>query len=76
MIKGEKQEMDRIYFQVDGDGFLCFRGRYCVAKQEDIRREVLIEAHRSKFSMHPGEMKMYQDMRQQFWWIGMKKDIV
>jgi hypothetical protein len=26
----------------------------------------MVEAHRSKFSMHPGETKMYQDMKKQF----------
>lgn len=33
------------------------------------------EAHKSKYSIHPGDSKMYKDLRRQFWWSGMKKDI-
>ncbi|GKE80622.1 putative reverse transcriptase domain-containing protein [Tanacetum coccineum] len=33
------------------------------------------EAHRSKYSVHPGADKMYYDLRDRYWWPGMKKDI-
>ncbi|GKD72357.1 putative reverse transcriptase domain-containing protein [Tanacetum coccineum] len=36
----------------------------------------LDEAHRSKYSVHPGADKMYYDLRDRYWWTGMKKDIV
>nr|GEV44301.1 reverse transcriptase domain-containing protein [Tanacetum cinerariifolium] len=32
--------------------------------------------HKSKYSVHPGADKMYYDMRDRYWWPGMKKDIV
>ncbi|GKB94339.1 putative reverse transcriptase domain-containing protein [Tanacetum coccineum] len=34
------------------------------------------EAHKSKYSVHPGADKMYYDLRDMYWWTGMKKDIV
>lgn len=33
-------------------------------------------AHKSKLSVHPGTTKMYQDLKEIFWWLGMKKDVV
>ncbi|GJY99934.1 putative reverse transcriptase domain-containing protein [Tanacetum coccineum] len=33
------------------------------------------EAHKSKYSVHPGADKMYYDLRDKYWWSGMKKDI-
>ncbi|GJS84209.1 putative reverse transcriptase domain-containing protein [Tanacetum coccineum] len=33
------------------------------------------EAHKSKYSVHPGADKMYYDLRDRYWWLGMKKDI-
>ncbi|KAI3676085.1 hypothetical protein L1987_85684 [Smallanthus sonchifolius] len=33
------------------------------------------EAHTTRYSIHPGADKMYQDLRHQYWWPGMKKDI-
>ncbi|GJU12150.1 putative reverse transcriptase domain-containing protein [Tanacetum coccineum] len=33
------------------------------------------EAHKSKYFLHPGDDKMYYDLRDRYWWSGMKKDI-
>ncbi|WVZ84879.1 hypothetical protein U9M48_031851 [Paspalum notatum var. saurae] len=33
------------------------------------------EAHTSMFTMHPGSNKMYQDLKQKFWWTRMKREI-
>ncbi|GJS96036.1 putative reverse transcriptase domain-containing protein [Tanacetum coccineum] len=33
------------------------------------------EAHTSRYSIHPGADKMYHDLRDLYWWPGMKKDI-
>jgi hypothetical protein len=37
--------------------------------------DILRKAHRTPYMVHPGETKMYQDMRQSFWWKRMKVDI-
>ena len=33
------------------------------------------EAHFSAYSIHPGSTKMYHDLKNTYWWNGMKKDI-
>ncbi|RVW81021.1 Transposon Tf2-12 polyprotein [Vitis vinifera] len=57
------------------DEILRFGTRLCVPNDEDLRRELLEEAHCSKFAIHPGGTKMYKDLRQNYWWSGMKRDI-
>ena len=46
-----------------------------VPNDSDLRDAVLYEAHRSKFSIHPGSTKMYMDLKRQYWWRGMKRDV-
>ena len=31
--------------------------------------------HNSMFTMHPGGNKMYQDLKHNYWWEGMKRDV-
>ena len=57
------------------DERLLYQGRLCVPMVEELRNEILKEAHSSPFVMHPGSTKMYQDIKPHFWWRGMKKDI-
>nr|GFD11585.1 putative reverse transcriptase domain-containing protein [Tanacetum cinerariifolium] len=40
-----------------------------------LREALLAEAHSSPFSIHPGSTKMYHDIKQHFWWSGMKRDV-
>jgi hypothetical protein len=48
---------------------------YCCTKDHQLRKQILDQAHLSKFFMHLGSTKMYQDLRQNFWWTRMKKEI-
>ena len=57
------------------DGALKFQGCLCVPNIPEIKRQVLKEAHNTKFTMHPGGMKMHQNLKEMFWWLGMKKEI-
>jgi hypothetical protein len=52
-----------------------FRKRLVVPVDPGIRKTIFDEAHMSKFSIHPGSTKMYQDLKQNFWWSDMKVDI-
>nr|GEZ03941.1 hypothetical protein [Tanacetum cinerariifolium] len=54
---------------------LCIRDRLCVPSDPTLREVVLSEAHSSPFSIHPGSIKLYEDMKQHLWWNGMKQDI-
>ncbi|GAB2290451.1 hypothetical protein Dimus_038102 [Dionaea muscipula] len=62
-------------FSVTPDGMLRFRGRIVLPDQEELRKALLTEAHNSWFNVHPGATKMYRDLRENFWWRGMKKHI-
>ncbi|XP_042426166.1 uncharacterized protein LOC122014037 [Zingiber officinale] len=62
-------------FSCDGNGILYFRGRLCVPELPSLREDLLQEAHRSRFAIHPGGTRMYRDLRRSYWWAGMKKDI-
>jgi transposase InsO family protein len=42
----------------------------------DYREKVLDEAHKTRYSIHPGSTKMYQDLKKNYWWPGMKNDMV
>ncbi|GJY03433.1 putative reverse transcriptase domain-containing protein [Tanacetum coccineum] len=57
------------------DGSLYFMDRICVPLVGDVRIVILNEAHKSKYSVHPGADKMYHDLRDMYWWPGMKRDI-
>ncbi|GKA89891.1 retrotransposon protein, putative, ty3-gypsy subclass [Tanacetum coccineum] len=43
--------------------------------QNALREKVMTEAHSSPFTIHPGSTKMYRDLKQYFWWNGMKQDV-
>ena len=45
------------------DGGLRYRGRVVGPQLTDLREEILRKFHRSRFSVHPGGTKMYQDLR-------------
>ncbi|XP_071739589.1 uncharacterized protein [Rutidosis leptorrhynchoides] len=62
-------------FREDDDGVIWCGNRLCVPNDDAIREALLSEAHSSPFSIHPGSTKMYQDLKQHFWWSGMKKDV-
>jgi hypothetical protein len=62
-------------FQVDPEGVLWFNERIVVPKDHKLHKQIMDEAHLSKFSIHPGSTKMYQDLKQNFWWTRMKREI-
>src|SRR5262249_18854260 len=59
----------------DADGAVRFGSRLCVPNDVQLRGELLTEAHRSRYTVHPGTTKMFRNLRQFFWWAGMKRDI-
>src|SRR3954469_12054763 len=62
-------------FSVHSDGTVMFEDRDVVPKEGDLRELIIKEAHDSKLSIHPGSTKMYQDLKQSFWWTRMKRDV-
>ena len=62
-------------FHQDGEGVLWFNNRLVVPIDLELRKQILEEAHLSRYSIHPGSNKMYQDLKQRFWWTRMKREI-
>ena len=54
-------------YSKSADGGLLYQGRLCVPATEELRGEILKEAHTSPFVMHPGSSKMYWDLIPHFW---------
>ncbi|GJV32192.1 putative reverse transcriptase domain-containing protein, partial [Tanacetum coccineum] len=57
------------------DGTLCLNGRSWLPCYGDLRTVIIHESHKSKYSIHSGSDKMYQDMKKLYWWPNMKADI-
>jgi hypothetical protein len=68
----EKIEAD---FRKDDQGIIWFNDRIVVPKDADVRQQILDEAHLSRYPIHPGSTKMYQDLKQYYWWTKMKIEI-
>ncbi|GJS95178.1 putative reverse transcriptase domain-containing protein [Tanacetum coccineum] len=57
------------------DGTLCLHSRSWIPCYGDLRSVIMHESHKSKYSIHLGSEKMYQDVKKLFWWPNMKADI-
>ncbi|GJR73634.1 putative reverse transcriptase domain-containing protein [Tanacetum coccineum] len=57
------------------DGTLCLNGRSCIPYFGDLRELIMHESHKSKYSVHPGLDKMYQDLKKLYRWPNMKAKI-
>jgi hypothetical protein len=53
-------------FSMEEDGTIYFRSNLCVPQKAIVKMEILREAHRTPYTVHPGETKMYQDLKQSF----------
>ncbi|KAD7116962.1 hypothetical protein E3N88_04230 [Mikania micrantha] len=73
-----KKELDcgeEKQFDTKSDGIIYYKDRVWIPAVDELRRLIFDEAHKTKYSVHPGADKMYQDLREFYWWPGMKKDI-
>nr|GFC16332.1 reverse transcriptase domain-containing protein [Tanacetum cinerariifolium] len=57
------------------DGTQCLNGRSWLPCYGDLRTVIMHESYKSKYSIHPGSDKMYQDMKKLYWWPNMKADV-
>ncbi|GKE40570.1 putative reverse transcriptase domain-containing protein [Tanacetum coccineum] len=69
----EKLRMEKLEPHVDGT--LCLNGRSWLPCYGDLRNVIMHESHKSKYSIHLGFEKMYQDMKKLYWWPNMKANI-
>ncbi|GJW67443.1 putative reverse transcriptase domain-containing protein [Tanacetum coccineum] len=62
-------------FEFRPDGTHCFGNHVWLPLFGGLRDLVMHESHKSKYSIHPGSDKMYQDLKPLYWWPNMKADI-
>nr|GEV95170.1 reverse transcriptase domain-containing protein [Tanacetum cinerariifolium] len=62
-------------FEIHSNGIRYFKGRIWLPLFGGIIDMIMHESHKSKYSIHPGSDKMYQDLKKLYWWPNMKADI-
>nr|GEV68890.1 putative reverse transcriptase domain-containing protein [Tanacetum cinerariifolium] len=71
-IKAENlRGMDKT-FEVCPDGTRCIKNQSWLLLFGNLRDLIMHESHKSKYSIHPGSDKMYQDLKKLYWWPNMK----
>ncbi|GJS97126.1 putative reverse transcriptase domain-containing protein [Tanacetum coccineum] len=73
-VNPKRKGLDKM-IEFRNDGALYYLSQIWVPLKGDVRTLIMDEAHRSKYSIHPGADKMYYDLRDRYWWLGIKKDI-
>ena len=74
-LKAEMEIRLQMEFCMHKDGTLRFGERLCVPNDLELKREILREAHSSGYTVHPGSTKMYKDLKRNFWWNNIKREI-
>nr|GEX11053.1 putative reverse transcriptase domain-containing protein [Tanacetum cinerariifolium] len=57
------------------DGTLCLNNQSWILCFGDLRALIMHESHKSKYFIHPGSNKMYQDLKKLYWWPNIKAKI-
>ncbi|GJU42663.1 putative reverse transcriptase domain-containing protein [Tanacetum coccineum] len=57
------------------DETLCLKNQSWILCFGDLRALIMHDSLKSKYSIHPGSDKMYQDLKKLYWWPNMKADI-
>ena len=68
----EEKESD---FNISDEGILYRKNRLCIPNDDKLKEQIMKEAHETPYSVHPGATKMYQDLKESFWWPRMKNDV-
>ena len=63
------------HFREDDQSTLWCKNQIYVPGVNDLRKSILSEAHDTAYSIHPGSTKMYYDLKECFWWPGMKHSV-
>nr|AAN04995.1 retrotransposon protein, putative, Ty3-gypsy sub-class [Oryza sativa Japonica Group] len=62
-------------FVEDEQGTIWMGERLCVPENKELKDLILTEAHQTQYSIHPGSTRMYQDLKEKFWWVSMRREI-
>ncbi|XP_017629115.1 uncharacterized protein LOC108472107 [Gossypium arboreum] len=63
-------------FGMNSEGVLCFHGRMCIPKDDNLRQSILWEAHSDLYTMYPSRNKMYQNLCELYWWPRLKCEVM
>ncbi|GJT88426.1 putative reverse transcriptase domain-containing protein [Tanacetum coccineum] len=63
------------HFERRDDGGIYFFDRIWIPSVGGVRKLIMDEAHTTRYLVHSGADKMYYDLRDLYWWHGMKRDI-
>ena len=74
-LKANVHKQKVMAFEQAGDVVLRYQGRLCLPRVVELQNRIMEEAHSSRYSIHPGSTKIYRDLREVYWWNGMKKGI-
>ncbi|GJU22961.1 reverse transcriptase domain-containing protein [Tanacetum coccineum] len=74
LSRKERKGLDEMIEQ-RSDGTFYYLDRIWEPLKGEVKNLIMNEAHKLKYSLHPGADKMYYDLRDRYWWPGMKKDI-
>ncbi|GJR76964.1 putative reverse transcriptase domain-containing protein [Tanacetum coccineum] len=70
-----RQDLTKERLKPSTNGTICLNNRSWLPCYGDLRTLVMHESHKSKYSIHLGLDKMYQDLKQLYWWPNMKANI-
>ncbi|GKB86485.1 putative reverse transcriptase domain-containing protein [Tanacetum coccineum] len=59
-------------FKVRPDGTRCIKNQRWLPLFVNLKDLIMHESYKSKYSIHPGSDKMYQDLKKLYWWPNMK----
>nr|GEW54001.1 retrotransposon protein, putative, Ty3-gypsy subclass [Tanacetum cinerariifolium] len=71
---GMQRGIDKM-IKLRNDSVLYYLDQIWIPLKGDVRTLIMDEAYKSKYSVHPRVNKMYYELRDRYWWLGMKKDI-
>jgi hypothetical protein len=76
-MKEEHLENERMVGQLEQlseneYGVKTMHGRIWIPRYGEVKAKILDEAHKTRYSIHPGGTKMFQDLRREYWWPNMK----
>nr|AAV43974.1 putative polyprotein [Oryza sativa Japonica Group] len=74
-IKKNMRRGKAIGYVEDEQGTVWLGERISVPENKELKDTIMKEAHETLHSIHPGSTKMYQDLKQQFWWASMRREI-
>ena len=74
-LKASVNKQRVLAFEKGGDGVLRYQGRLCVHMMDRLQERIMEETRSLRYSTYPSSKIIYRDLRDIYWWNGMKKGI-